>query len=131
MGMNILFYFRRPFPSQQGFSAYRSPGMAAHLPFLVALSATGVSLCGSTGALRPLVLVWMVAGLFIGRDLAIVCHYAPFLLLVIWAAMYAVIVESQRLATFGRQHPAAGVLLTAGLLAIQIGIALRSTRVEL
>lgn len=128
--MNILWYFRRPFPSQQGFSAYRSPGLAAHLPFLIALSATGVLLCGSTVALRPLVLVWMVAGLFIGRDVAIVCHYAPFLLLVIWAAMYAVVAESHRLAVFGRQHPAAGVLLSAVLLAIQIGIARRSTRSE-
>lgn len=126
--MNILFYFRKPFPSQQGFSAYRFPGIAAHLPFLAALSVTGVLLCGSTPALRPLVLVWMVAGLFIGRDVAIVCHYAPFLVLLIWAAMYAVIAESQRLATFGRQHPGAGVLLTALLVVLQIWIAGRSTK---
>lgn len=128
--MNILWYFRKPFPSQQGFSAYRSPGMAAHLPFLVALSAAGILLCGSTPALRPLVLVWMAAGLFIGRDVAIVCHYAPFLVLLIWAAMYAVIAESKRLATFGRQHPAAGVLLTALLFVLQIWIAWRHTRRE-
>jgi hypothetical protein len=127
--MNILYYFRKPFPSQQGFSAYRFPGVAAHIPFLVALSATGVLLCGQVAALRPLLLVWIVAGLFIGRDVAIVCHYAPFLLLLIWAAMYGVMAESRRLATFGRQHPAAGVLLTALLVAIQIGIARRSTRV--
>lgn len=126
--MNILWYFQKPFPSRQGFSAYRFPGMAAHIPFLVVLSATGVLLCGSTAALKPLVLVWIVAGLFLGRDAAIVCHYAPFFLLLIWAAMYAVIAESHRLATFGRQHPAAGVLLTALLVALQICIAWRSTK---
>lgn len=128
--MNILWYFRRPFPSQEGFSAYRSPGLAAHLPFLVALSATGVLLCGSNATLRPLVLVWFVAGLFLGRDVAIVCHYAPFLVLLIWAAMYAVIAESQRLGGLGRRHPAAGLLLTFLLIAMQIWIARRSTRAE-
>jgi hypothetical protein len=128
--VNILYYFQRPFPSRQGFSAYRFPGVAAHIPFLIALTAAGVFLCGQYAALKPLLLVWIVAGLFLGRDIAILCHYAPFLLLLIWAAMYAVIAESHRLVSLGRQHPTVGVLLTALLLVIQVGIAWRSTRTD-
>lgn len=128
--VNILDYFKRPFPSRQGFSAYRFPGVAAHIPFLIALFAAGVLLCGQYGALRPLLVVWLIAGLFLGRDIAIVCHYAPFLLLLIWAAMYAVLAESPRLARFGRQHPVAGVALTVLLLAMQVWIAWRSTRTD-
>jgi hypothetical protein len=128
--MNILYYFRTPFPSRRGFSAYRFPGLAAHIPFLAALGMTGILLCGSNPLLRPLIIVWVVAGLFLGRDLAIICHYAPPLLLLIWAAMYAVVAEAKPLGAFGRRHPAVGVLLTVVLLALQIWIARRSTRTE-
>jgi hypothetical protein len=128
--MNILYYFRTPFPSRRGFSAYRFPGLAAHVPFLAALAMTGILLCGSNPLLCPLVIVWLVAGLFLGRDLAIICHYAPPLLLLIWAAMYAVVAESKPLRAIGRQHPVVGVLLTILVLALQIWIAHRSTRVE-
>lgn len=129
--VSILAYFRRPFPSRQGFSAYRFPGLAAHIPFLVAFAALGILLCGGANSLlRPLIIVWIVAGLFLGRDIAIFCHYAPPLLLVIWAAMYTIVAQSGRLGAFGRRHPGAGVLLSALVLALQIWIARRTTRTE-
>jgi hypothetical protein len=128
--MNILYYFRRPFPSREGFSAYRFPGVAAHMPFLVALTTTGILLCGASPLLRPLIIVWVVAGLFLGRDLAIICHYAPPLLLLIWGAMYGVVAGAKPVGALGRRHPAAGVLLTVFVLALQIWIARRSTRTK-
>lgn len=128
--MNILYYFRTPFPSREGFSAYRFPGVAAHIPFLFVLSMAGTLLCGANPLLRPLIIVWVLAGLFLGRDLAIICHYAPPLLLLIWAAMYGVVAGAKLIGALGRRHPAVGVLLTGFVLTLQIWIARRSTRTE-
>jgi hypothetical protein len=122
--MHILGYFRSPFPSRQGFSAYRFPGPAAHLPLFFIFALTGFLLCGP-GAL---LVVWLVAGLYIGRDIAVLSHYAPVLLLVIWAMMLGLSSAARVVAGFGRQHPAAGLLLTAVVLVVQIGVAWRMTR---
>jgi hypothetical protein len=61
--MHMLDYFRVPFPSRQGFSAYRFPGLAAHVPFFIVFSLLGLLLCGA----GPLLVVWMAAGLYLGR----------------------------------------------------------------
>src|SRR6185437_14219425 len=110
--MHLLDYFRVPFPSRQGFSAYRFPGLAAHIPFFVVFSLSGLLLSGAS----PLLLVWMVAGLYLGRDAAVICHYAPVLLPVIWAAMFALFANAKHLELFGRSHPAAGLVLTLAAL---------------
>jgi hypothetical protein len=127
--MNILWYFHTPFPSREGFSAYRFPGLAAHAPFFIALSTMGAFLCaGGPPLVRPLVLVWILAGLFLGRDFAIFCHYAPLLVLLIWAAMYAAFANAHRLAIFGQQHPVLAALLTSMVLIVQVWMAWCSTR---
>ncbi len=91
---------------------------------------TGIPLCGTDPLSRPLIAVWIIAGLYLGRDFAVFCHYAPVLLVIIWAAMYAAFTESRRLALCGQQHPTIAALLTAMVLALQIWIAWRSTRTE-
>lgn len=120
--MNALAYFLRPFPSRKGFSAYRFPGLAAHVPFFVALSLSGLLLCG----VKPLLLVWVLGGLYLGRDVAIICHYALILLPAIWAAMFVVLGEAKRIELFGQRHPAAGMVLTVVLLLVLLTLALRS-----
>ncbi|MGE5323407.1 MAG: hypothetical protein ACM3SW_11120 [Actinomycetota bacterium] len=122
--MNILAYFRVPFPSREGFSAYRSPGLAAHIPFFLLLLFLGLMLCG----LSPLLAVWAVAGLYLGRDIAILCHYAPLLFLVLLAGVFTLLYASKPIALFGRQHPAAGVGLTALVLVTQLFVAWRAAR---
>ena len=119
--MHALAYFLRPFPSRQAFSAYRFPGLAAHVPFFLALSLSGLLLCG----VKPLLLVWVLAGLYLGRDVAIICHYALILLPVIWAAMFVVLSEAKQIELFGRRHPAAGMVLTLMLL-VQLSLAWKS-----
>lgn len=120
--MHALAYFLKPFPSRQGFSAYRFPGLAAHIPFFLALSLSGLLLCG----VKPLLLVWVLGGLYLGRDVAIVCHYALILLPAIWAAMFVVAAETKRIELFGRRHPACGMVLTVVLLLVQLTLAWRS-----
>lgn len=117
--MHMLDYFRVPFPSRQGFSAYRSPGLAAHIPLFIVFSLSGLLLCGA----GPLLLVWMVAGLYLGRDVAIICHYAPVLLLVIWAAMFVLMAEAKHVELFGQRHPAAGIVLSVLVLLVQATVA--------
>jgi hypothetical protein len=122
--MDVLAYFRTPFPSRRGFSAYRSPGPVAHFAFFVAIVFLGLLLCGPT----PLLVIWAAAGLYLGRDLAILCHYAPVLFLLILAALVAAFMAAKPVAVFGRQHPACGIGLTALVLAIQIWVARAATR---
>ena len=117
--MHMLDYFRVPFPSRRGFSAYRFPGLAAHIPFFIVFSLSGLLLCGA----GPLMVVWMVAGLYLGRDVAVICHYALVLLPVIWIAMFVLISEGKHVELFGRRHPAAGVALTVLVLLVQVGAA--------
>jgi len=122
--MKILAYFRVPFPSREGFSAYRSPGLAAHVPFFLLVIFLGLLLCG----LSPLLAVWAVAGLYLGRDVAVLCHYAPLLFLVLLAGGFTLLYSTKPIAFFGRQHPAAGACLTAVVLATQIFVAWRAAR---
>ena len=122
--MHMLDYFQVPFPSRQGFSAYRFPGLAAHIPFFVVLSLSGFLLAGP----NPLLLIWVIAGLYLGRDVAVICHYAPALLLVIWTAMFVVVTEARHLDLFGRRHPAITIGLTLLVLLIQVSVARRATR---
>ena len=122
--MNALAYFLTPFPSRRGFSPYRSPGPVAHVAFLVAMVVTGFLLCGP----GPLLVVWAVAGIYLGRDFAILCHYAPLLFVLILGALFVVFMAAKPLAVFGRQHPASAMFVTALLLAIQVWIAWAAAR---
>lgn len=120
--MHAVAYFFRPFPSREGFSAYRSPGPLAHIPFFLALSLIGLVLVGP----KPLLLLWMLVGLYLGRDVAIVCHYAPVLLVAIWAAIFVLLAETRHVELFAQRHPAAGIVLTFVALLVQLIVAWRS-----
>jgi len=72
-------YFKRPFPSTQGLSAYRFPGLLVHLPVIGAFLVLGLLLLGHAPHLLPLLPLYLVLGVYLGRDLSILCHYAPLL----------------------------------------------------
>ena len=77
-----LQYFAGPFPSTKGFSAYRFPGMLVHLPIIGAFLLFGLLLLGNVPHLLPLLPLYLVPGAYLGRDVAIRCHYAPLLTIV-------------------------------------------------
>jgi type VI protein secretion system component VasK len=122
--MNVLAYFARPFPSRKGFSPYRSPGPVAHRFFFLAIVVLGLLLCGAS----PLLVIWAAAGIYLGRELAILCHYAPVLFLLVMAALCTLLATAKPLALFGRQHPASAIAVTALLLATQIWVACATAR---
>ena len=124
--MAFIDYFRRPFPSREGFSAYRFPGPAAHLPLFFIFSMIGFLLCGPS----LLLVVWLIAGLYLGRDVAVYSHYAPVLLLVIWAVMLGLAWGASGVARFGRQHASAALLLTVFIVLVQIVVAWAMTRLN-
>jgi hypothetical protein len=85
--MKPLEYFKSPFPRAAGFSPYRMPGMAVHLPIIVLFCAVGALLCHqSSWALFPL---YLIAGVYLGRDWAIAAHYNPLITLLVWGASLA------------------------------------------
>jgi len=81
-------YFQRLFPSATGFSPYRFPGLAAHLPILGAFLVLGWSLCGGHGYFWPLLVIYFIAGLYLGRDWAIQAHYNAFILVGAWLGFF-------------------------------------------
>lgn len=102
--LSWLSYFRTPFPSAQGFSAYRMPGVAVHGPLLFVFSLTGFCLCWQHPLLRLFLAVWILAGLYLGRDIAVFCHYAPLLTLACWAICAVAIHKAKSIAVFGAAH---------------------------
>jgi hypothetical protein len=126
--MSMLSYFRSPFPSTAGFSAYRMPGIAVHGPFLALCVLLGFFLCWPHPTLRPLLIVWVIAGLYLGRDIAILCHYSPILTLVSWAAFGLVFFNLRPIAQFGASSVAFSALLSAAVGTMLVLVAFRMTR---
>ncbi len=76
-------YFRSPFPKAEGFSAYRMPGVAVHGPVILLFAWLGAWLCLGDPWLYALFLIYLVAGIYVGRDLAILAHYNPLITLAV------------------------------------------------
>lgn len=126
--MFVLSYFRSPFPSTAGFSAYRMPGVAVHGPLILASAAIGLFLCWPHPMLRPFLIVWVLAGLYLGRDIAILCHYNPLLTLISWAAFAIVLFNTVRIARFGAAHVAISAMLSMVVGAVLFLVASAMTR---
>jgi hypothetical protein len=126
--LSWLSYFRTPFPSAQGFSAYRMPGVAVHGPLLLAFSLTGFCLCWTHPLQRPFLVVWILAGLYLGRDIAVLCHYAPLLTLVCWAICAFVVHKAKSIAAFGAAHGFMAAMFSLVVALALFLIALRTTR---
>ena len=76
-------YFIRPFPSTEGFSAYRFPGIFVHIPLFLIFLFIGFYLNLDTTWLRPFIALYIVIGLYLGRDIAIYAHYNPLITLAV------------------------------------------------
>jgi len=127
--MSFLAYFRSPFPSQKGFSAYRTPGLAVHGPLIFASLAGGFFLCWPHPVLRPLVIVWVLAGIYLGRDITIFCHYNPLLTLLSWAAFVFVLLKAQMIAKYGATHVVVPAIISAVLGVLLFAVAFVFSRV--
>ena len=126
----VLSYFRSPFPSTKGFSAYRMPGVAVHGPLIVCCLLVGVLLCWPHSVLRPLLIFWVLAGVYLGRDITVLCHYNPLLTLVCWAAFVMVILKHIPIAKFGAAHVAIPGIISAFVGALVFFVARTMTRRE-
>jgi hypothetical protein len=80
-------YFARPFPRTGGFSAYRFPGMFVHIPLFFIFLYLGFYLNWETPALRPFMLLYLILGIYVSRDIAIYAHYMPLLILAVLAVL--------------------------------------------
>ena len=128
--MSLLGYFRSPFPSAEGFSAYRMPGVAVHGPLILAASLLGFLLCWPHPMLRPLVAAWVLAGVYLGRDLAVRCHYNPLLTILCWASSAMVLVKPAPIARFGASHNVTPAVLSLAAGAVLFLVAFVMTREE-
>ena len=124
----MLSYFRSPFPSTEGFSAYRMPGLAVHGPLIFSSAFVGFFLCWPHPMLRPFLIVWVFAGLYLGRDIAILCHYNTLLTLISWAAFGVVLFKPGPIARFGASHVVIPTVLSIVVGAILLLVAFATTR---
>lgn len=106
------------------------PGVVVHGPLIFALMFVGLCLCGPHPMLRPLLLVWALGGLYLGRDVAILCHYSPLLSLVCWAACGVVFFRPAPIARLGAAHAWVSAGLSLGLATILFLVASRRAREE-
>jgi hypothetical protein len=107
----LIAYFRTPFPRRTGFSPYRSPGLLAHVPLLLAFAMTGVFL--HAPGISPFSLIWLIAGIYLGRDFAILCHYIPGAFLACWFLFAVVASKAVAIRDYGVAHHAVAVAATA------------------
>lgn len=81
--LRYLGYFKAPIPSKEGFSSYRFPGMLVHVPVALWLMAVGVKMTVWHPALWSLFPLYLVAAVYIGRDVALMAHSNLVLLLAV------------------------------------------------
>lgn len=99
-----------------------------HAPLILAASLAGFLLCWPHAMLRPLLLVWLLAGLYLGRDVTILCHYNPLLTLMAWGGSALVLFRPAPIADFGRSHTAAVGALTLAVGTLLLGVAWMTTQ---
>ena len=118
-------YFIRPFPGTQGFSAYRFPGMLVHIPLFLVFLFLGLYLNLGTIWLRPFILLYIVIGLYLGRDIAIYAHYNPLitvaviLFIIFSPALITKVLQPLR-TSLGESFPFFALILDLGTLAAYI-----------
>lgn len=80
--------------------------------------------------LRPLVVAWMLAGLYLGRDLTVLCHYNPLLTILCWAGSAIVLFRPAPIARFGASHIVISAVLSSAVSAVLFLVAFVMTREE-
>jgi hypothetical protein len=115
-------YFARPFPRAEGFSAYRFPGVFVHIPLFFMFLYLGLYLNWETPWLRPCVILYLLLGLYVGRDIAVYAHYMPLLIfvvaaLVIFAPSLATLVLKPLRTALGSFFPVFSLCVDLGVLA--------------
>jgi len=104
------------------------PGPSVHVPLIFGAFFLGFLLCWSHPMLRPLIFFWILAGLYLGREFTIYCHYAMPLALVAWFAVGAVLVKAPAIAKFGAAHVVVAAMLSLAVGAVQMIVAYRFAR---
>lgn len=94
----IVDYLAAPFPGTKGFSPYRFPGSIVHVPVLLLFVAVGVRLTWWNLWLYPLFVVYLAAGVYVGRDLAILAHYNPLITLMVISGVLGAVCAPQSVA---------------------------------
>lgn len=88
-------YFATPFPRREGFSPYHFPGLIVHVPILLLFVVVGMRLTWWNPWLWPLFTVYLAAGIYLGRDLAIFAHYNPLITLIVVGGLFAAVFSPQ------------------------------------
>lgn len=104
------------------------PGPSVHVPLILCAVVLGWLLCGPHPVLWPLMIFWLLAGIYLGRDFAIFCHYALPLALVAWVPMLLLASKAPAVARFGASHVVISALLSLSIGALQLAIAYWFTR---
>ena len=110
----VVAYLRRPFPLAKRFSAYRFPGLIVHVPVAFLFIAPGASLTLSEPYLWPLLAVYVAAGIYIGRDLALLAHRHRLITLAVVAGCVGLIAspDTFRMLVSGSRNPFVSIAIS-------------------
>lgn len=104
------------------------PGPSVHVPVILCAAGFGYLLCWPHPLLRPLLLIWLVAGVYLGRDFAVLCHYAIPLALLPWIALFVLSAKAHALAQFGVSHRFIAALISTAMGILVMSFAYLFTR---
>ena len=104
--------------------------MAVHGPLILASTMVGFFLCWPHAELRPMMMVWVLGGLYLGRDIAVLCHYTPLLTLICWGVSVLVLAKPAAIARFGASHIVMSTLLSLAVGTVLFIVAFVVTREE-
>lgn len=71
--------------------------------------------------MSPFILIWVVAGIYFGRDFAILCHYIPGAFLACWFLLAVVASKASAMRDYGIAHHAVAAAATATVALLVIG----------
>jgi hypothetical protein len=119
----LVDYFSKPFPGRKGFSPYRNPGYLVHIPVIACSLLASAFLSTNKAGLLCFSPLFLVVGLYAGRDLAILAHYNPFItifVLIATVVLPAVLTDGNRLLLAETMYEEYGI----GFHAVSISVAL-------
>jgi len=115
----LLDYLRHPFPRARGFSPYRFPGLIVHVPVALCFLVLGASLTLWDPYLWPLLVIYLLTGIYLGRDLALHAHHNPLITLALLGGFIALMVfpDMLRVLLSSSRNPFLSIAITLSVAA--------------
>ena len=99
---NFIRYFKNPLYGISSSSSYRMPNSLVHLPVILMLPYFGIFICGPEA--KPLLPLYFIIALYIGRDLVILSYKNYYVPVCLWIVFILFLTHKTEIADFLTFH---------------------------